>query len=177
MGSPRGHPAPAPSGSGPPPRSITWFCARFSALALGLFLLVFVLDERGAAPLSRVIASVVAHGLSAVGIPAERAGTLLTVGGFRGAVIGQCTGLFEAALLVAAIWAWPASLHRRVRGTLMGVAFLFLVNLVRVTSLMLIGAHAPQWFRTAHLYVWQALLIAVVGATWLVWARRAPATN
>lgn len=157
--------------------SVAAFCLRFAGLALGLFALVFALGDAGAEPLCRIIASIVTTALRALGVAAERSGTLVTVDGFRGSVADQCTGLFEIALLVAAIWAWRAPLLDRVLGTLVSVGFLFLVNLVRVASLLLIGAHAPTWFTMAHLYVWQALLVAVVGVTWLLWARRSPAID
>lgn len=147
------------------------FCVRFSVGVAVLFAILFALDDDGAAPVSEVIAQLVAAGLGLFGVGVERVGTTLTVGGFRGAVVEQCTGLFETALLVAAIWAWEAPARDRLRGAVLGVAFLFLVNLVRVSSLMLIGAHAPGWFTEAHLYVWQGLLVATVGGSWLIWAR------
>lgn len=147
------------------------FCLRFSLCVVVLFAVLFVLDDEGAAPVSRLIASAVAAGLGLIGVGVEQVGTTLAVGGFRGAVVEQCTALFESALLIAAIWAWPAPVQDRLRGVILGVGFLFLVNLVRVSSLMLIGAHAPGWFTTAHLYVWQGLLVATVGASWLIWAR------
>lgn len=147
------------------------FCLRFAVGVMVLFAVLYWLDDAGAAPLSELIATLVAGGLGAVGVTVERVGVTLDVGGFRGAVVEQCTGLFETALLVAAIWAWQAPAVDRLRGVLLGVAFLFVVNLFRVASLMLIGAHVPDWFTEAHLYVWQGLLVATVAGTWLFWAR------
>jgi len=49
---------------------------------------------------------------------------------------------------------------------------LYLVNLLRVLSLIALGRYWPGGFQAAHLYVWQALFLAVVAACWLGWVGR-----
>ena len=81
---------------------------------------------------------------------------------------------FRAGLFAAAVWAYPAPVRAKAVGTLIGISLLYLVNLVRVLSLIAIGVLARGWFDVAHLYVWQAIFFAVVAGCWFGWILRLP---
>ena len=52
----------------------------------------------------------------------------------------------------------------------LGVPLLLLLNGVRLVSLFYIGHWWAQAFETAHLLVWQSLLVFLTLLLWLLWA-------
>lgn len=63
-------------------------------------------------------------------------------------------------MYAAAIFAYPASLSQGALGSTVGAALLYLVNLVRVVSLIGIGRYFPGRFQVAHPYLCHALFLA-----------------
>ena len=96
-------------------------------------------------------------------------GATLTHDGFSVQVIAECTGLFEAVILVSAVLAYKATWRERAVGILLGVSVLYLLNIIRIGFLLLVGRYAPQYFDFAHIYFWQSLLIVYITAIWLCW--------
>ena len=106
--------------------------------------------------------------------PVASHGAVVSVGSFAVEIKNNCNAIYEAGLFAAAVWAYPAPVRAKAVGTLIGVSLLYLVNLVRVLSLLAIGVLARGWFDVAHLYVWQALFFAVVAGCWFGWILRLP---
>ena len=96
-------------------------------------------------------------------------GTMLTHDGFSVKVITECTGLFEAVILVSAILAYKARWSERGIGIVLGVFVLYFLNIIRIGFLLLVGRYAPRFFDFAHIYFWQSLLIVYITAIWLGW--------
>lgn len=96
-------------------------------------------------------------------------GTTLTYDGFAVQVITECTGLYEAVILAAAILAYQASWRQRLLGIVGGTAILYAINIVRIAFLLLVGRFAPAFFDFAHVYFWQSLLIVFITAIWIGW--------
>ncbi|MCZ7625613.1 MAG: hypothetical protein M5R38_07025 [Candidatus Methylomirabilis sp.] len=46
------------------------------------------------------------------------------------------------------------------------------MNLIRVVSLMYIGRYFPSFFETAHLLIWQSVIIFCALLIWLYWTVR-----
>lgn len=88
-----------------------------------------------------------------------------------------CDALEPAWLFAAAVLAFPAPWRRRFAGLLAGTAVILALNLVRIVSLYLLGAHAPALFESAHLEIWPVCFIAIALALWLLWVRRIPASR
>jgi exosortase/archaeosortase family protein len=110
--------------------------------------------------------------LRAFGVAASSSGATISVPGFAVEIKNNCNAIYEIGLYAAAVWAYPASLRQRISGTLLGAGVLYLVNAVRILSLIAIGAYAREWFEAGHLYAWQVLFLAVVATCWLGWALR-----
>jgi exosortase H (IPTLxxWG-CTERM-specific) len=149
------------------------FCIRFTLLVVVAFTVLSLLPDEDFSPYLRMLAASAAACLDLPGLELTRDGTLIVVNGFAIRVEAQCSAVYEAALLSAAIAASPVSLLSRLAGIAAGVTALLVVNVIRIASLALIGALAPAWFLHAHLFVWQALLVATVTACWLAWLARA----
>lgn len=96
-------------------------------------------------------------------------GILVSLDGFTVQVISECTGLFEAVILVSAVLAYRASWRERLLGAVLGTGLLYLVNVIRIAFLVVLGRHLPGLFDFAHVYLWQTLMVAYITAIWLAW--------
>ena len=148
------------------------FCLRFSVYTILAFLLLYALDDLIVVPFTRRIAWVTHGLLRAVGTQAWVAGASVGIPGFAVEIKNNCNAIYEIGLYGAAVLAYPAPLTQRLLGTLLGAGVLYIVNLLRVLSLIALGRYWPGGFQAAHLYVWQALFLAVVAACWLGWVGR-----
>ncbi len=83
-----------------------------------------------------------------------------------------CTGLVPIMLFVCAILAYPCGIRFKGLGIALGILCLYSLNLFRTVSLFYIGAHFYSFFETAHLLLWQSLMILSAIVLWLFWARR-----
>jgi len=87
-------------------------------------------------------------------------------------VLDMCNGVEATLLMWAAILAFPAPLRYRLIG--MGVGFLAVhsANILRIVSLLYLGAWKPEWFDWVHWYLWDALImldILLIFLAWLHW--------
>ena len=110
--------------------------------------------------------------LRLVGAHASSSGPAVTLSGFAVEIRSNCNAIYEVAFYVAAVWAYPASRRDRLIGTLVGAAVLYVVNLVRILTLLVVGVLQPSWFEATHLYVWQVLFLLVVATCWIGWVSR-----
>ena len=149
------------------------FCIRFAIIAAVAFTALSLVTDDEITPYLTALAAATADCLKLFGLDVTRDGTLVSSLGFTIRVEGQCSALYETALLGAAILASPFPVWRRLVGILVGASAILAVNVVRIASLVVIGALAPRWFTSAHLFVWQAVLVALIASFWLVWIDRA----
>ena len=148
-------------------------------------MLVIVLARAGVdaparllAPLNAFVASLVQGLVRLGGIPAERHAALLYVPGtFAYEIVAGCTGLLPATVVAVAILAAPGTRAARSRGMVLGVGVLLLINVLRLAHLFYLGVRAPQQFPAAHLYVWEAVLVAATGVVWLAFTPSARAVR
>ena len=176
----RGRPSGAPAGApvvGAAPRAnssarITW---KFSAGFLLLVLLFsWLASSRPSAavlhePLTRLLASLAVPILALFGNAAAY-GHDLVFNGFRATIEGACDGVQPTYIYIAAVLAFPSQWRAKAWGILLGIPAIFLINFVRIATMMLCGAYSPELFERVHLYGWQALVIALTLAVWLFWA-------
>lgn len=150
------------------------FCLAFAAFTGAVFLALYGVQDTIIVHLNRHVGWLAGAILSALGAPVASRGAMVSVGSFAVEIKNNCNAIYEAGLFAAAVWAYPAPVRAKAVGTLIGVSVLYLVNLVRVLSLLAIGVLAPGWFDVAHLYIWQALFFAVVAGCWFGWIIRLP---
>jgi len=106
------------------------------------------------------------------GFPVIIAGTNLVSGEFRVDVSPACSGMVPTMIYLSAVLAYPSSRRSKLIGAGLGVAIIHSFNLMRVVGLFLIGLFANEYFHDTHVYVAQALVVAIAVATWLFWAGR-----
>lgn len=80
-----------------------------------------------------------------------------------------CDAFEPAWFLCAAILAFPAPPRRKPAGMLVGCVVIFATNIVRISSLYLIGVYWPTFFSPAHLEVWPIALILLAVFLWITW--------
>jgi len=107
-----------------------------------------------------------------VGFSISRSGTILGSGNFEVDVSPACSGAVPTMIYLAAVFAYPSSWRAKLIGAALGMAVIHAVNLARVSALFLIGLYAHRLFHETHVYVAQALVVAIAVATWLYWAGR-----
>lgn len=87
-------------------------------------------------------------------------------------VLRGCDGSQVCAFHAISILAFPVAFHRRCVGALCGVALLFVLNIVRISSLYVLFAYFPEeWFTMAHGSLWPMAFILASVVLWVLWAR------
>jgi exosortase/archaeosortase family protein len=123
-------------------------------------------------PVGALLASLVQLAVAWTGIDTLRQGALLYAPGAFAYEIGiGCTGLLPAAVVATAIVASPGTAGRKAWGLAIAVPLVLLVNLLRLAHLFDLGVRAPALYENAHRFWWEAALVGVVLAVWLVWSR------
>ena len=102
------------------------------------------------------------------------AGNILTIPGFRVQVLDMCNGVEATLFLWAALIAFPAPLLYKLKGLLIGTLTVHVLNIVRIISLVYLGAYKPEWFHWVHWYVWDALIMLDILLVFLAWIRLMP---
>jgi exosortase H (IPTLxxWG-CTERM-specific) len=147
---------------------------RFVVLFL-LFILLFAALSATAraeqllhAPLARLTAVLVGQILSPLG-SASASGNSIWFNSFSASVDDACDGVLPLSIFIAAVLAFPSRWRSKAWGILLGTISIFLINLLRVATLMVVGSRWPDLFEQVHIYVWQALVIALSMGVWVLW--------
>lgn len=67
--------------------------------------------------------------------------------------------------------AFPSAWRHRLLGLALGIPALLLVNLVRMVTLILVGASSAKALDIGHVYVWPVIVLTMAMVIWLHWAR------
>jgi archaeosortase B (VPXXXP-CTERM-specific) len=94
---------------------------------------------------------------------------MVMLGPFPVAIIDECTGVYEAVLLSAALLAFPTAWSRTALGLLIGLPLIYAMNLLRIVGLLFVGRYFSRLFEFMHVYFWQVTMIAMVASVWLGW--------
>jgi exosortase H (IPTLxxWG-CTERM-specific) len=120
--------------------------------------------------LNRMTANMLAGALWLLGAGGQAAGTIVGSKIFSADIITECTAVFPIMIFLAAVIAYPCAWKKKLLGMALGVPAILFINMVRLVSLFYIGYWFPNWFETAHLLVWQSLIIFFAVLLWLIWA-------
>jgi exosortase/archaeosortase family protein len=128
--------------------------------------------------LCRQLAAGSVWGLQAIGWQASVAPTipnLLLLNGQPTVVVGApCDGLVLYVLLAGFVLAYPGPSQRRLWFIPLGIAALWLLNVIRIMALALNHRYSPETFEFDHHYAFSAIAYAALGGLWLLWTRQAP---
>ncbi len=118
-----------------------------------------------------VYASLSGKLLNLLGQQTSVSGDTISSSQFSVGIKQGCDAAEPMALFVAGILAFPSAVKKKVYGLFIGLAILFILNLIRIISLYYIGARYPELFDTMHLEVWQVIFIIIAMALWFFWLR------
>jgi exosortase/archaeosortase family protein len=110
--------------------------------------------------------------MNLIHIPATVASTIVLFGSRNLRVADPCNGLQLLEILLALVWAWPASWRERALGLAWMLPLLCLANLVRLYSLVPLLLYRPDDFEMIHQYVWQVVMVGVTLAIGVAWMTR-----
>jgi archaeosortase B (VPXXXP-CTERM-specific) len=156
-------------------RNIIRFCLVFLALLLALSIAFpFLSDEFNPQLtwLMEITASVTGFCLNILGLGAAVSGRIVTLPNFSVEVVGECTGLYEMLIFLAAMIAYPASWRKKLIGAGLGIPFLYVINIIRMVVITAVGNWSPETFEFLHLYFWQVAMILIIVATWVLWIEK-----
>lgn len=161
----------------PGPPSPARLVARFSIGFAAIFLLLAAAasGETAAAGLRQPLARLIVRAAAGVLSPFSQVGFSESILWYRTSwieVVDACDGVIPSCIFLAAVLAVPGHWRAKLWGCLLGVPAILAINLVRIVSLVLLGAWRPDLFEKVHIYVGQALVIASSLALWLSWAER-----
>ena len=176
---------------------VLFFMLRFIALSVPFYLL---LDTGvGLLPLQRVVASNTAFAARIIGGEATlvqgctdfcMAGGNITMCGPCTAgillhvpaeplvtyieIVEACTGWRSIMAFTALVFALPGtSLHRRLLGIAIGYPVIYLVNIVRLSSLAwIVHRWGTEWFDLWHTFLWREGLVLVLFLMWVTWVEQ-----
>lgn len=116
-----------------------------------------------------ITAQMTAVVLRLVGVPASSAGAVVENPILNIEIIWECTGITPISLLLSSVVAFPCPWRRKFVGLALGIPALLAINAIRILSLIYIGGYFPGAFETAHVLVWQTLMIFFTVVLWLFW--------
>ena len=130
----------------------------------------------------RSIAKAVYAVLHVLGFDAEVNGVFVSIPGFGIKIGPGCDAMEAIGLFGSAVLAFPAARWARLTFACIGTAGILVINVVRLGTLVLVGAYSREAFDIIHWDLWPALLILYVLAFWVVWIRwtsrhRGPASD
>ncbi len=113
--------------------------------------------------------------LNLLGQSCSISGTFIQSATFSVNIRRGCDAVEPVWFFVAAVLSFLAPARLKVAGIVVGATLICLANIIRISSLFIIGAHFPRLFPAAHLEIWPALLIvfaSILWIAWILWARK-----
>lgn len=110
--------------------------------------------------------------LKFTGLTIRVSGRVVSLPNFSIEVIGECTGLYEMLIFLAALIAYPANWKRKLIGAVLGIPFLYVVNIIRMVFITIVGNWSPSTFDFMHMYFWQVAMILIIVSTWILWIEK-----
>ena len=122
--------------------------------------------------LNAATAEVTGFFLKPLGMTTRVSSTIVSLPNFSVEVVGECTGLYEMLIFLAAMIAYPAGWKKKLVGAGLGIPFLYAVNIVRMIFIMVVGNWSPKTFDFMHLYFWQVAMILIIVSAWVLWIEK-----
>ena len=148
----------------------------FVALFFILWLLSYLLTKRYpefVETMTVVVAREVAWALDVLGYKYRLTGSsfifITAHGGENLIVIAECTGLYTSIIYFSIIGAYPARIHEKLIGIVMGIPAIHILNLVRMVFISLVLYHRRELFDFLHGYLWQVSFVIFMLLLVILW--------
>ena len=120
---------------------------------------------------SSFTASAVALFLDCFGMAAESRAQSVNLDGYSFRVIDQCLGAYEIFIFLAGVMAYPTDYRKKLWGMILGIPFLYSINVVRLMVLGAVGTWSPRTSAFMHLYLWQIIIFLTVILACVLWIK------
>ena len=110
-----------------------------------------------------------AYFANVLGIQATAKNVVLTIEGFSARIIIECTGIFTMCVYLACLFAYRSGIRKKILAITIGLPIIYVVNIVRLLTQLVIDSRLPQYSEFVHVYLWEGAFIVVVAVLWLVW--------
>ena len=104
--------------------------------------------------------------------PAVLDGTQLTSPHVYFEIVRGCEGMEGVLLMIAAMGAFSMAWKAKLKGIMLGIAFLYVFNLLRIVGLYYMMRYELGGFYFAHLFIGQSITIVLVSVFFVLWVSR-----
>ena len=151
-------------------QSLIWLVKFWGALAFFYWLHgTRWIEEAVLKPFAVATAVVTRSVLPRIGMQVEQTGTTIRTGERMFEIAGSCTGTLVIFLFAAAVLSFPTSWKSRLRGLLIGLAGITLLNFVRTLIIVVVTSKFPDAFWMLHVVIGQAVVIVGTVGIYLWW--------
>jgi len=84
-------------------------------------------------------------------------------------IVRGCDGAGVAFLMIAAMFAFPASLHWKLFGAFAATLLVWTMNQARIVVLYFVVGYDKAWFAPIHGYIAPTLMVVVGGMFYILW--------
>lgn len=149
----------------------------FVLKALAIFVIWYMLYELWLLPdgsldewLSLNIIGVSAGILELFGADVFTVNRIIGIGEFPGIeIVDGCNGIASMGLFIGFILSYPGDFKNRISFCVAGIGIIYLINIIRVITLVLTQAYWPQFFDFTHDYSTTAIFYIVIFLLWMIW--------
>lgn len=92
-------------------------------------------------------------------------------------VVGGCDGVESILIIVSALCAYKMRLKDKLIGMLLGVMFIYSLNIMRIIGLYYTARHNRPFFHIAHTYLGQTFIIVMACIFFMFWISKGTITN
>ncbi len=154
-------------------RSIVWRAAAIALVgALAILSTEWALAQPLHERLSHGVALATAAVLRPLDLPAYVDGTTVYSLGYAVQVVPECNGLIGTSVVLAGVALLSLPWRRRLLLGALGLVAVAAVNLLRVTSVLVIGTRSASGADVIHEALFPLLYVVVFGYLWFVWLTR-----
>lgn len=160
-------------------REVRFFFFLTLFFVVGQALFYFINPTTSPTSLQKLIAKVCSQTINTI-TPAEKTvaeSNTIRAGQYHLRIVTGCEGKEGMMLLAAAILASPASILRRIIGSLAGCFVIYLFNIIRIVILYYLIKYEPAVFNVSHVYVGQVFGILIAFVFFFLWLTKFSGIN
>jgi exosortase family protein XrtM len=87
-------------------------------------------------------------------------------------IVRGCEGMEGILLMISAMCAFSIAWSEKLKGILVGVAFIYIFNLLRIVGLYYLMTYDASLFNFVHLFIGQSITIILVSVFFILWISR-----
>jgi len=152
-------------------KPLIMFFGVFSVLIAAYYLSVTVIDKSIFDFYIHSAANISVFLLNILGENAVALGKVISTPRFTMALSFGCEGSEPIVLFLSALVAFPIGIKYKIPGFLIGGAFLYFLNQIRIIGLYYIGIHYNDLFETFHVEIFPIFFIVLAIIFWGIWIK------